>query len=68
MTVVRVIKIKEDGSGDFANAFLGLAARVSEIFCDDHHVCATLMTVFRDKAGISGCCNKLLDRVEKALE
>jgi hypothetical protein len=68
MTVVRVIQIREDAAGDFGSAFLRLAERVSGIFCDEHFTSATLMTVFRSKAGISGCCDALLDRVERELE
>ncbi len=68
MTVVRVIQIREDASGDFSMAFLRMAERVSAVFCEEHFTSATLMTVFREKAGISGCCNHLLDRVESALE
>ena len=68
MTVVRVIQIREDGAGDFGSAFLRLAERVSNVFCEEHFTSATLMTVFRAKAGISGCCNNLLDRVEKELD
>ena len=68
MTVVRVIQIREDGASDFGSAFLRLAERVSGVFCEEHFTSATLMTVFRSKAGISGCCNNLLDRVENELE
>ena len=67
MTAVRVIQIKEDRSGDFPTAFLRMAERVSNVHCSDHHTAASLMTVFRNKAGISGCCESLLDRVERAL-
>lgn len=67
MTVVRVVHIHEEASGDFPAAFLRLAEVISSIYCDMHHGPATLMTVFRDKAGISGCCDALLDRVAKAL-
>lgn len=68
MTVVRVIHIKEDAAGDFGSSFLRMAERVSSVFCEQHFTSATLMTVFRAKAGISGCCDELLDRVERALE
>lgn len=68
MTVVRVIHIRPDTSADFAAAFLRLAELISSIHCDEHKTGATLMTVFRDKAGISGCCDDLLDRVERAVE
>ena len=68
MTVVRVIQVREDGGGEIGSAFLRLAERVSSVFCEEHLTSATLMTVFRSKAGISGCCNRLLDRVEKELE
>ena len=68
MTAVRVVNIKEDAAGDFGSAFLRLAERVSSIVCDEHHSGASLMTVFRSKAGISGCCEGLLDRVERALD
>jgi hypothetical protein len=68
MTAVRVINIKQDPADDFGAAFLRLAERVSSVVCFDHHTSASLMTVFRNKAGISGCCDGLLDRVERALE
>jgi hypothetical protein len=67
MTVVRVIQIREDAAAGDGSTFLRMAERVSGIFCDEHFTSATLMTVFRSKAGISGCCNHLLDRVEREL-
>lgn len=68
MTAVRVINIREDSDGDFSASFLRLADRITSVYCADHHTYATLMTVFRNRAGISGCCDGLLDAVERALE
>ena len=67
MNVVRVIYIQEDEGGDFAAAFVRLAARVSDFKCLEHGEAAALITVFRNRAGISGCCEANLDRVEEAL-
>ncbi len=67
MTAVRVIYIPEDESGDFATAFLRLAARVADFQCSKHGEHAALITVFRSRAGISACCDPILDRVEKQL-
>jgi hypothetical protein len=67
MNVVRVIAIREDEGGDFATAFVRLAAQVSDFQCAEHHENAALITVYRSRAGISGCCEANLDRVEKAL-
>lgn len=68
MTATRVIRIREDSAGDFAEAFLRLAEEISSIVCDEHALPATLMTVFREKAGVSGCCENLLDKVQQAVE
>jgi len=67
MTAVRVIYIPEDESGDFATAFVRLAARVADFQCSEHGEHAALITVFRSRAGISACCDRVLDRVEKQL-
>ncbi len=67
MNVVRVIRIREDEGGDFATAFVRLAARVSDFQCPEHGEAAALITVFRSRAGISGCCEANLDRVQEAL-
>ena len=67
MSVVRVIHIREDEGGDFASAFVRLAARVSDFHCPEHGEAAALITVFRSRAGISGCCDANLNRVEEAL-
>ena len=67
MSVVRVIHIREDEGGDFASAFVRLAARVSDFHCPEHGEAAALITVFRSRAGISGCCDPNLNRVEEAL-
>ena len=67
MTAVRVISIPEDESGDFATAFVRLAARIADFQCTEHGEHASLITVFRSRAGISACCDPILDRVEKQL-
>jgi hypothetical protein len=67
MNVVRVISIREDEGGDYATAFVRLAGRVSDFQCPEHGEHAALITVFRSRAGISGCCEVNLDRVENAL-
>jgi len=65
--VVRVIYIREDDGGDFATAFVRLATLVSDFKCPEHGEPAALITVFRSRAGISGCCEANLNRVEEAL-
>jgi len=67
VNVVRVIYIQEDEGGDFASAFVRLAARVSDFRCPEHGEEAALITVYRSRAGISGCCDANLNRVEEAL-
>jgi hypothetical protein len=67
VNVVRVIYIREDDSGDFATAFVRLASLVAEFKCPEHREPAALITVFRSRAGISGCCEANLIRVEEAL-
>jgi hypothetical protein len=65
MSAVRVICIPEDENGDFATAFVRLAARIADFQCSEHGEHASLITVFRSRAGISACCDPVLDRVEK---
>jgi hypothetical protein len=67
VNVVRVIYIREDEGGDFATAFVRLASRVSDFHCPEHGEAAALITVYRSRAGISGCCQANLDRVQEAL-
>jgi hypothetical protein len=65
---VRVVRIREDQGADFASSFARLAAFVSSFRCGEHGEDAALITAFRSRAGIWGCCQALLDRVEHALQ
>lgn len=68
MPVGRVVKIPASERTDFVWRFLELASRVASFQCDDHGEPAALGTIVGNRAGIIGCCEALLDRVQKDLE
>jgi hypothetical protein len=68
MPVGRVVRIPPSERTDFVWRFLELASRVASFHCHEHGEPAALGTVVGNRAGISGCCDALLDRVEKELE